>query len=191
MSRADKPLYQKQQADALGRANRVTDQSFQNQQEVYGRLLPTLENQLAHPGFSDAEQAALRTAAQEGVAGAYDDVGEQLANHALRSGNSAGLDATSEELARARARSQAQALSGQEGKIAAARLAGQQSATGGLGALFGAAGAPLGAGLGASSALVGDQARFADQPGFWDRVLEHALNSASDAATSGLGGGQG
>ncbi|MHB8734374.1 MAG: hypothetical protein ACYC6M_03630 [Terriglobales bacterium] len=191
MSRADKPLYQQQQADALGRANRVTDQSFKNQQDVYGRLLPALQNELDHPGFTDAEQAALRTATQEGVAGAYDDAGEQLSNHALRSGNSAGLNATTEELARARARSQAQALSGQEGKIAAARFAGQENATRGLGTLFGAAGVPVRAGLGASTELVGDQARLAAQPGFWDRVLEHAINSASDAATTGLGGGQG
>ena len=196
MGRGDKTIYQQQEAQQLGLDQGLVNQAEQQRANLYNQLLPQDEAAYANAGYTPQEQQAMRQALSGSLAGAFGAARGRLLNHAAATGNAAGVNSTEEELAREQSRQDAQGEGSLEQGFAQARIAGQNNALRNLQQLYGMAGQPLGVGVDGASSLIGDQARLAAEPGFWERVLQgvvqggmaSATGMGASAAGSGLGG---
>ena len=185
MGRGDKATYNQQQQQAFGQAQKTGGQDFQNQQDVYSSLVPMYQNEYANPGYAPDEQRAMTQAATGSLAGAFGAARQRLANQAARTGNSAGENATEEQLGLEQGRQNAQALGSLAGQFGNARIQGQQNAMSGLGNIYGATTQGLDSAMNSGANLVNTQGRVATTPGFWAQVLQHGLNTLTGG---GLGG---
>lgn len=188
MARGDKKIYEQQQQQQLAQDNQIAQQAAKNQQSVWSQVTPMYEQEYAAPGYSDSEKQAIRQATAGSLAGAFGAARTRLQNHAAATGNSAGVNATEEELAREQGRENSQAMGGLEQQFGQARIAGQQDAMHGLSNLYGETSQPLSIGVGGANSLVGDQARLAGQPGFWSQVAQRGLGALEDVGAGYLGG---
>ncbi|HXE30747.1 MAG TPA: hypothetical protein VN515_02975 [Terriglobales bacterium] len=182
MARGDKSTYNQQQQQAFGQSQQAAQRGYQNQQNLYSTLTPMYQAEYDNPGYSDAEKQAMTQAATGSLAGAFGAARDRLQNQAARTGNSAGENATEEELGMQQGRANSQALGSLEGQFGNARIQGQQNAMGGLSNLYGSTTQGLDSAMNTGANLVGTQARVATTPGFWSQVLQHGLNAMSGGA---------
>lgn len=176
MARGDKSTYNQQQQQAFGQSQGIAGQDFQNQQNLYSSLAPAYENELNNPGYTDAEKQAMRQATAGSLAGAFGAARQRLMNQAARTGNSAGVNATEEELGREQAQQNAQAMGGLEGAFGNARMQNQNQALAGLGNLYGSTTSGLDSALNNDANLVNTQGRVATTPGFWSQIFRRSVN---------------
>jgi hypothetical protein len=124
-------------------------------------LMPSYQNELAHPGLSDAQKAAQINATTGGVGAAFGSEAEGASNRAARTNNAAGLTANQDALARQRMVTSGNLAAQNEAGFTAAERADRDKAQGGIGSLFSQ-------NLQGANATLGHQAANAQTPGFWD-----------------------
>ncbi len=189
MARGDKATYNQQQQQAYGNANQAAQQGYENQQQSFGTDYGGYSNELQNPGYTDAEKQAMRQATTGSLAGAFGAARTRLQNQAARTGNTAGENATEEQLALQQGRENAQALGSLEGDFAKERIQGEQNALAGLGQLYGTSTSATDAAMNNAANLVGTQSKVAMQPGFWSQML--AAGIGATGKMFGGGGGKG
>lgn len=175
MARGDKKTYNQQEQQAFANANQAAQQGYANQQAAFGPAYQGYAAELSNPGYTPEEEQAMRQATAGSLAGAFGAAATRLRNQASRTGNTAGENATEEQLGREQGQQAAQAEGALEGQFGQARIQGMQNAAAGMGDLYRDASSAAASGLGAANGLVGTQSRVALQPGFWSQVLQGAL----------------
>lgn len=175
MARGDKRIYNQQEQQAYANANQAAQQDMANQNASFGPVLGGYESELASPGYSAGEKRAMTQAELGSLAGAFGAAAARERDRAARTGNTAGMNATEEQLARAQGQQQAQAMGSLAQGFGNARIQGTQNALGGLGRLYDASTSAANGAMGNVSRLVGTQGQVADTPGFWSRVLRGGL----------------
>lgn len=175
MARGDKGTYNTQEQQSFANANQAAQQGFANQQAAYGQAMGGYQSELANPGYTAAEQQAMRQATSGSLAGAFGAARARAQNAAARTQNTAGLGAVEEQLALQQGRQNAQALGALDQQLGQARIQGQQNALAGLGGLYGTSTNATDAAMANAGNLVGTQGKVAITPGFWGNVLQSAL----------------
>ncbi|HUX68031.1 MAG TPA: hypothetical protein VMV31_11150 [Terriglobales bacterium] len=178
MARGDKGTYNQQEQQSWANSNQAAQQGYANQQQSYGSAYGGYQGELANPGFTPAEEQAMTQATSGSLAGAFGAARTRLQDHAARTGNTAGENATEEQLAREQGQQNAQALGNLQQAFGKARIQGQQNALQGLGSLYGTSTNATDAAMNSGANLVGTQGRMAMQPGFWGSVLAGGLGAA-------------
>lgn len=175
MARGDKRIYNQQEQQAYANANQAAQQDMANQNASFGPALGGYQSELASPGYSTDEKQAMTQAELGSLAGAFGAAAARERDRAARTGNTAGMNATEEQLARAQGQQQAQAMGSLAQGFGNARIQGTQNALGGLSRLYGTSTDATNGALNNVSHLVGTQGQVADNPGFWSRVLRGGL----------------
>jgi hypothetical protein len=189
MARGDKGTYNQQQKQAYANANQAAQQGYQNQQQAYGSAYGGYSGELANPGYSAAEKQAMTQATAGSLAGAFGAARQRLQDQAARTDNTAGENATEEQLGLEQARQNAEAMGGLQGQFGQARIQGTQNALAGMGGLYGTSTAATDAAMNNAANLVNTQGRVALQPGFWSSLLAGGLGAAGRMAGGLWGGG--
>ena len=175
MARGDKGTYNQQEQQAFGQAQQAARQGYQQQQQAFAPAYQGYINEDQNPGYTAGEQQAMRQATAGSLAGAFGAARTRLLDHQARTGNTAGVNATEEELARQQGQQDAQAQGALEKEFGQARISGQEDAARGLAGLYGAATSAANSGMGNSTGLVAQQGAMARQPGFWSRMVGGGL----------------
>jgi hypothetical protein len=157
-------------------------QAWNNYQNSYNDANQGYQSELASPGYTAAEKQAMTQATSGSLAGAFGAAQQRLQDQAARTGNSAGVDSTEEQLAMQQGRQNAQALGALQGQFANARIQGTQNALGGENSLANSSGNQ-------SNQALANAGRMATTPGFWSRVLQSGLQGAASGLGRGIGGG--
>ncbi len=177
MARGDKSRFNQQQSSQLGWNSGLMNQALGENSAAYNALMPGLQAILSHPGYSDAEKQSILSSADSALGGAYGDAQQQLASAAARTGNAAGLIPAEEEMARAKSRGMSQQAGALAKSFADAALNQRNFALQGLAGLYRNSIPLLGAGLGSSTSLIGDQARLAGIPGIGTSAAQGAIGA--------------
>ncbi len=177
MARGDKQRFNQQQSSQLGWNSGLANQALGENTAAYNALMPGLQAVLAHPGYSDAEKQAILGSATAALGGSYGDAQQQLAARAARTGNAAGLIPAEEELARSKARDMSSLAGSLTRNFADAALNQRNFALQSLASLYRNSIPLLGAGLGSSTSLIGDQAHLAGIPGIGSTLAGGGMNA--------------
>ncbi|MGH9484547.1 MAG: hypothetical protein ACRD1F_05785, partial [Terriglobales bacterium] len=110
MARGDKATYNQQQQQAYGNANQAAQQAFANQNASFTPAEAGYQSELASPGYTAAEKQAMTQADLGSLAGAFGAAAARERDRAAATGNTAGMNATEEELGRQQGQQQAQAM---------------------------------------------------------------------------------
>ncbi|MGH9487065.1 MAG: hypothetical protein ACRD04_05680 [Terriglobales bacterium] len=178
MARGDKGTYNQQEQQAFSQAAQAAQQGATNQNAAFGAAYPGYLTELANPGYSPGEQQSMTQAELGSLAGAFGAARAREQGAAARTGNTAGMNATEEELARQQGQQQAQAMGSLAQAFGNAGIAGTQNALRGLGSLYGQSTSAANAGMGGESRDVASQGQVASKPGFWSSVLSGGLRAA-------------
>jgi hypothetical protein len=189
MARGDRGTYNQQQQQAYANANQAAQQGYRNQQQAYGADYGGYSGELAHPGYTAAEQQAMRQATAGSLAGAFGAARQRLSDQAARTGNTAGENATEEQLGLEQGRQNAEAMGALQGQFGQARIQGTQNALSGLGGLYGTSTNATDSAMNNAANLVNTQGHMALQPGFWSSLLAGGLGAAGRMAGGFWGGG--
>lgn len=158
MSRASNQTaqYTDQERNAIDATNQ---QLLARQAGLGNTITPALQNMLANPGYSQAEQAAITGATQGSIGSAFDALAQRAANRAARTRNSAGFSDTLDQLARGQAQQQSQSAG--QNQIAFSNRAKQDqlNALSGLSGLYGVDANLLSRTLGIPAQLLDTRAR--------------------------------
>ncbi|MGH9475428.1 MAG: hypothetical protein ACRD1C_03745 [Terriglobales bacterium] len=175
MARGDKGTYNQQEQQAFANANTAAQQGQANENAAFTPAMTGYEGELANPGYTAEEQQAMTQAEQGSLAGAFGAARTRENNAASRTGNTAGVNDTNEELAREQGQQEAQAEGSLQQAFGNARIAGTNTALGGMSNLYRGATSAANGGLSSSNSLVGTQGRVATTPGFWGKVMGNVL----------------
>ncbi len=140
--------------------------------------MPSLQGQLANPGYTPQQQSAITGATEGGIGAAFGSANEGAANTAARTNNAAGLGSQQDALARQRMITSGNLGAQNQTGFANNAQEQQARAQGGIGQLFGQ-------NLGAANNALGtaNQASEAN-PSFWDQ-----FGGAAAKSLGSFGGG--
>jgi hypothetical protein len=157
-----------QKNQVYNQSQQQAQQGAKNYQQSYDTASGGYGGELADPGYTDAEKQGMTQATTGSLAGAFGAARDRLQAGAARTGNTAGTNATEEQLALQQGRQNAQALGELQGQFADKRIQGQQNALAGEAGLAGQAG-------NYANENEANAGKMATTPGFWGRVLGSVL----------------
>lgn len=92
------------QAQAAGKQLNLTNQAAagagSTANQIYGTMMPAVNQEIQTPGYDAATKAAMTTAGMGGIGSSYGSQAEQASERAARTRNAAGAGALQEALAR-------------------------------------------------------------------------------------------
>lgn len=187
MGRGDKQTYNQQQQDQLAQNNGLFQQALQDRQQTGGLLSSNLQDILANPGYSQADKQSILGSTESALGGAFGDAQQQIADHAARTGNSAGFLSAEENLGQQKARGMSQAASNLTTQFANTALNQRALALSGLQDLYNSDTPLIGDAIDSNTSLVGDQGRLAGIPGTASQIAIGAARGAEDLGLAGIG----
>jgi hypothetical protein len=119
------------------RQDALNAQMEQERQQQRQTFLPQYQDILAHPGYTDAEKAAIIGDAMGAAGSTFDAARNQAGERLARTGNSAGYGETLDELAREEARTKAGVAQGAQQGFADQAFRQRMAALQGLGGIYG------------------------------------------------------
>lgn len=149
-----------------------------NSGQALSTLMPSLQNELANPGYTPAQQTAITGATEGGLGAAFGAAQQQATNTAARTGNAASLPAEQDQLARQRMITSGSLAAQNQTNFANDAQKQQAAAQGGLGQIFGQSQS------GANQTL-GTLAGNSKTPGFWDTLGDSFAGALGKAAVPG------
>lgn len=183
MARGDKGTYNQQEQQAFNNSNAAAQQAAANQNATFDPALAGYESEYNNPGYTASEKQQMTQAESGSLAGAFNAAVARERDRAARTGNTAGMNATEEELGREQGQQQAQAMGSLQQAFGNARISGQQNALAGESGLYRDATAANSGAMNSSDSLVGTQGRLVDDENntngnFWGKVISGGLGAA-------------
>lgn len=154
----------------LNQTNALNQQLLGQQQSLANLLTPQFQNIANNPGFSAADKAAITGQSQGALASAFDSLQQAAANRVARTGNAAGFNELTDDLARQKAVQQANLAQQNQLNFSNTTFQRQMAALQGLSGLFGVDTNLLGRTLGIPAELLNVRANASRPSGFFSTL---------------------
>lgn len=186
MGRAEQGKVREQGNQLLSTENANAQTNAGNAATTFGQAEGGYSSLYNNPGYDAATKSAITNATEGGIGAAYGTAGQQVANQTARTRNSAGENATLDDLARQRMQTSAAAASGNQITEANAAREDKLRALQGIQGLYGTS---TGAGLGytgQSNATLSTLNSSANQKNAFNESLESALGKSLGTFNFGM-----
>ena len=162
----------------LQQTNALNQQLLGQQQSVGNLLTPRYQSILNNPGYSAADKAAITGQSQGALASAFDSLQQSAANRAARTGNSAGFNELTDELARQKGIAEGNQAQQNQVNFSNTAFQRQMAALQGLSGLYGVDTNLLGRTLGIPAELLNVRANASRNNGGFFSTLGSSLGGS-------------